>query len=411
MRRLLASQTLLKVLDQALSSTVNLLASVFAAWALDVEEFGAFGLLVAAYLAAAGLGRAVAGDALLLRGEPGGTGPTGGAVGAAALVGVVCGALVAGVGLVLVDGTAADGVLMLSVLLPLLLVQDSLRYVAYLDGRALHAAASNAGWVVLSLLAILLLAQTAPSLPQVVAAWAVPGAVVGVATLSLYRRQVRSSQVVPWFIHTRRLTPPLVGDYVIVAIAQQGLLYAVTWATGLSGAAAVRGALVLLGPINVLVAGASTSLVPRIRGSAVEGRAALLRACASASGVLAVSAAVSGAVVVVVLGPVFGELVLGRSWSVVAPVLPYSAVALSLFAATVAPVTGIRVLGRASSATALAAVLLAPMSVAFVVGAGLDGARGAVIGQCLVAAVGLITWWLLFARLAARVDGPRPVGA
>jgi len=409
-RRALASQALLKVLDQALSSTVNLLGSVFAAWALDVEEFGAFGLLVAAYLASAGLGRAVAGDALLLRGEPGGTGPTGGAVGAAALVGVVCGALVAAVGLVLVDGTAADGVLVLSVLLPLLLVQDSLRYVAYLDGRALHAAASSAGWVVLSLLAMLLLAQTSPSLPQVVAAWAVPGAVVGVATLRLYRRQVQPRQVLPWFIHTRRLTPPLLGDYVIVAIAQQGLLYAVTWTTGLSGAAAVRGALVLLGPINVLVAGASTSLVPRIRFSAVEGRAALLRACASASGVLVVSAAVSGAVVLV-LGPVFGQLVLGRSWSVVAPVLPYSAVALSLFAATVAPITGVRVLGRAGSATALAAVLLAPTSVAFVVGAALDGARGAVIGQCLVAAVGLVAWWLLLARLSARLGDPHQVGA
>ena len=147
----------------------------------------------------------------------------------------------------------------LGVGMPFLLLQDIARYVAFWRGISWVAAANDLLWLVGSLIALVLLPRESASAATVMACWVGSGALAGVVFAFYLRWRPSLTAARSWVRGNRRLIGPLLGEYGLSALLLQGSVFIITAVAGLRATAAFRGALVALGPVNVLTAGAAST--------------------------------------------------------------------------------------------------------------------------------------------------------
>jgi hypothetical protein len=394
------------IVDQGLSSLTSLLVSLFAAHLLRVADFGAVGLTMATYFICIGIGRAVVGDPLLLSPtDPDAPGreTVDRAISAAFGLGLVFTAGAVAVRGVLGPGELMTALLVLGAGLPFLLLQDVARYIAFWRRAPWVAAANDLLWLLGSLASLAIVRLRGGAEPaDVIACWVVSGALAGLAFVVRLRWRPRPRAGWAWWCENRPMILPLLGDYGLIALLQQGVLYVITGLAGLRATAALRGAQVALGPVNVLTAGVSVFLVQTARRSydATPVRFPLLmlqRSAAMAAGVMALCLAVY------LMPDRLGELLLDDVWYAARPIVLPMAFVTATSAINFGATTGLRVIGEAGRSFRVRMVAAPTILAVVAVACAAGGVLLAVVALAVVGTLATGVWWVIFVTAHRRL--------
>lgn len=299
--------------DQVISGGSNFLVAVLAAHALSVANFGLFGIAFLTFVLAQAVSRALVCEPMLLHPEESET-RRGDVIGTATVLGGALGVVVAGSGLLArvwqVD--LGNALLALAVCMPLLVLQDLGRYLAFARHRPVDALVLDVVWLILLVgTAAVVIASEEPTLVWFLLAWAGSGALAGLLVLW----QHRDASIRP---HLRwlRETWTLAWRYLVSNFFNQGsALGASLIVAGLASAAglgALRGAQLLTRPFMtfyVAATAAGVSELSRVRpGTATY--AGHIRRTTS----LTTLVAVVNMVLLLVVPDSLGRLAIGDTW-------------------------------------------------------------------------------------------------
>jgi O-antigen/teichoic acid export membrane protein len=418
-RRNLARRLSVGVTDQLLSSGSNFVATIVAARYLDADGFGYFALAMLSYTLTLGAVRALCGEALLVR--PGDDfvhrrDRAGRATGAAVWVGVAASAIFA-MASVLGDGEMARTFAVLALAAPGLVLQDTLRYVAFSRGEPKAALLSDAIWFIGMVVCFGAVIRWAdPTAALMLAAFAIPGLVGGAVQAVRDRIVPRLGAELSWILTNRDLSFRYALDYLSAAGAAQLASYLLVAVAGAASLGAIRGAQTLFGPVNILYTGASIVLVPEGRIAVHRSRGALTRMAVAASIALAVVSA-GLLTIYLALSPSQGQLILGSTWdAAVSLVVPVGLASLAGSAAA-GPLAGLRSLGAASTILRIRLLTIPATVLLPVAGALIGDARGLAYGIAAASVVQAVWAWVGY-RQAMRTyepadpvepdDAPRP---
>lgn len=395
------------VLDQAASSATNILVLVLAARLSSAAGFADFSMVYVTFTVLLGLNMAYVGQSLVLeKGELLGSACRAGLAFTGAASAAV-GAVLAVVGLLL-SGASGRAFLALGLVLPLVLLQDGLRYcfsALRAPQRALAADALRLACVVPALL----LQPAGASAARLVLVWgvsALPALALGLWLVWPSVRGAGAAELV------REVRPYLrrghLGQRFVVEFAvgngssQLAVLGLGVFATPLA-VGALRGATTLFGPLNVLFNSAN-SFGPPVVGRA-NGKRGVVRLTALLGGALAVTGAAWGAVLYA-LPDRLGRELLGDSWTAAAALLPATGAQYAVMGLGTCALLTLRVLNP--KATLSLQVVFSLLSVGLLLGGyAVWGVAGAAWGLALGSATKAAAGWLRVARL----DPPAPAAS
>lgn len=394
------------VWDQALTSLGNLLLAVAVARSVPIGDFGAFAIAFVVYLFALGISRAVATDPLVVRHSTGSTAEgrtaAASAVGASFSLAALMGAALAVVALPLSD-TVTAALLALAGVLPALLVQDAWRFVFFAAGSPRMAAVNDACRIVVMLL--LVGGLTASDVDEAwlyVCAWGASGA--GGALLGCLQARIvpRIMALPSWWSKHKDLSRDFIGEH--LAVSGVGALSTVIVAlvAGVSAAAALRGAHVAFGAVNIFLQSGTALAVPEGRRQRERSLARLSQGLRTGSVALAVLPGL-WLLALLVLPTSAGESLLGETWGPASEVFPAYALFMAATGATLGASVGLRVLERSRAALVVRLQVLPLSLVGAIAGAAVAGAVGVAVAMAAATGVGAVLWWRAFRR-AVRQD-------
>lgn len=407
----LRSRAFWVISDQAISSLANAGLTIVLARTVSPGEYGAFALAFSVYSLVVSVAQAVSGQVVVIRysGEdPRTLGRAGAAAGGAAvLVGALCAAVACVVALF--AGTPLREVLLVvGLLLPALVLQDTWRVLFTARGTPRQAFTNDLLWILLQAagIAVLLAVDVSRSWPYV-AVWA--GAALSAALWGIRQAgSVPTFRTAPaWFRGHREVSLPSLANALAILGTTQIAFVLIAALGAVEDVGALRAAQTLLGPLNIVGFAASSFAVPEIVRRDL-GRAGLVRAAVALSAVLVVVDAAWGAVLLLLPDSV-GTALLGETWTNARSALPAMIAFTCLIGATVGASAVMRALNRADSAFYVSAMLGPLVLVLSVLGVELGGAAGAAAGFALAAALVVPPAWYLLAR-ATRL-GRREVPA
>lgn len=390
------------ILDQAASSATNILVLVLAARLSSTAGFADFSMVYVTFTVLLGLNMAYVGQTVVLeKGERLGAVCRSGLAFTAAASAAV-GAVLAVVGLLL-PGATGRAFLALGLVLPLVLVQDGLRYcfsALRAPQRALAADALRLACVVPALL----LQPEGASAGRLVLVWgvsALPALALGMWLLWPSVRGVRTD-VLP-YLRRGHLGRRFVVEFAVGnGSSQLAVLGLGVFATPLA-VGALRGATTLFGPLNVLFNSAN-SFGPPVVGRA-SGKRGVVRLTALMGGALALTGAVWGAVLSALPDRVGREL-LGETWTAAAALLPATGAQYAVMGLGTCALLTLRVLNP--KATLSLQIVFSLLSVGLLLGGyAAWGVSGAAWGLALGSAAKAGAGWLRVARLPV----PAPAAA
>lgn len=386
----------LVVVDQGVSSLTNFGLSVVVLRAVGPREFGAFTLMVATYMIALCIWRALGGDPQLVRHSHGslseGREASRAAAGLALVIGLVGGALLF-VASLAIGGLFGSALVHLAVVLPGLLLQDAWRYTFFAAHAPARALVNDLAWAVSQIaLTAWVLLDGQGDMAMFIVAWG--GSATLAAVLGAWQAGVlpQPTQAWAWLQDHRDLGPPFVAEATIALAAWQGGLVAIGAVAGLAVLGTVNAARTFLGPFNLLALGVVGFAVPE--GAAIWRRSPhrLRRMIAVLGGGLAVMALLCTAVLLLVPERA-GIEVLGETWPSARAILLFVGLWAAAESLGQGPRIGLMVLG-ASKAVLRARAVTAPLILAGgPIGAAWGGARGAAIGLALAHLAGARYWW------------------
>ncbi|MER7809919.1 hypothetical protein [Streptomyces sp900116325] len=398
------------VLDQAASSLTNIAVLVIAARVSTVHGFATFSMVYLTFTVLLGLNMAYVGQAVVLtRGDTGAACRS--AITFTSLASGVVGVLLATVGAVtgaVTGGWAGPGgaFLALGLVLPLVLVQDGLRYAFSTLRRPGLALAADTLRLVCVVPALLLQPRhAAPGLLVVV--WgvsAVPALLVGLRLLWPHVRGSRAD--LRPYVRRGHLGQRFVVEFAVGNASSQlavlGLgLFAAPLAVG-----ALRGATTLFGPLNVLFNSVNAFGPPLL--NRLGGRRATTRATALLGLVLS-AVGLAWGLVLYALPDHVGRQILGDTWQLAATLLPASGAQYAVMGLGTCALVTLRVLSpRATLSVQVVFSLLAVVLMLagyLLTGSALGAAWGLAAGSALKA----VAAWTRVARL--RVEEPTPTAA
>ncbi|MCY0948206.1 hypothetical protein [Streptomyces sp. H27-S2] len=396
------------VLDQAASSATNILVLVLAARLSSASGFADFSMVYVAFSVLLGLNMAYVGQSVVLeKGERLGA-VCRSAVGFTGAASAAAGALLVLVGLAL-PGPAGRAFLALGLVLPLVLLQDGLRYcfsALRVPERALAADALR----LVCVLAALAVQPQGASAGRLVLVWglsALPALALGLWLLRPYVRGVRAD--LRPYLRRGHLGQRFVVEFAVGnGSSQLAVLGLGVFATPLA-VGALRGATTLFGPLNVLFNSAN-AFGPPVVGRA-RGKRGVVRLTALMGGALALLGAGWGAVLYALPDRV-GRRLLGDTWEAAAALLPATGAQYAVMGLGTCALLTLRVLNP--RATLSLQVVFSLLSVGLLVGGYvLWGVAGAAWGLALGSAAKAGAGWLRVARLkvpapAAEPDRPVP---
>ncbi|MFD0546065.1 hypothetical protein ACFQ1B_27420 [Streptomyces mexicanus] len=394
------------MLDQAASSLTNIAVLVIAARVSTVHGFATFSMVYLTFTVLLGVNMAYVGQAVVL--TRGGAAATGAACRSAvsftALAATGVGALLAAVGAVtaaVTGGWAGPGgaFLALGLVLPLVLVQDGLRYAFSTLRRPGLALAADTLRLVCVVPALLLQPRhSAPGL--LVAVWgvsAVPALLLGLRLLWPHVRGIRAD--LRPYVRRGHLGQRFVVEFAVGNASSQlavlGLgLFAAPLAVG-----ALRGATTLFGPLNVLF-NSVNAFGPPLLGR-LGGRRAVARA-AAVLGLVLCAVGLAWGLVLHALPARAGHQLLGATWQSAAALLPASGAQYAVMGLGTCALVTLRVLSP--RATLPVQVVFSLVSVVLMLGGYLlsGSALGAAWGLAAGSALKAVAAWTRVARLPAH---------
>jgi O-antigen/teichoic acid export membrane protein len=389
--------------DQAIAGGSNVLIALIAARLLSAASFGLFALVFLTYIVAQGVTRALVCDPVLVHPVEA-EGRRDEVLGASTLMGLALAVAVVLVGAVVTALNTSLGLALiaLGVFLPLLVLQDLGRYLAFATQRPSLALVLDGSWLALLVVAVIPLFLTdTKSLAWLIVAWAGAGACAGLLTLFQHRGSGLRLGF-GWLRYTWSFSWRNLLSYT----SQQGGLLAGASAVGaIAGARALgglQGANLLLRPsatVQVAVTAGTMGHVAR----AVGDKHAIDRYARHAS-LVTTAGAVLNTLVILVLPDGVGRALLGDSWEVAQPLLLAAGlqfVFLSVSAGPRAGLLGERAISKVLVIDILMTVLLVAASI---VGAEINGALGALWGIAIVQAVIAVVMWTTFLMYVPRRD-------
>lgn len=389
------------VADQAVSSLTNFTLGILVARSVSPSHFGAFSIAFVLYTTALSGARAVVGEPLSVRysASAGVDWKRGAsqAMGAAVVVGVVVGFACAVVR-IFDGGVVGSSLFLLGVTMPGLLLQDAWRYAFFTQGRGFQAFLNDSIWalVLFAWIAVLLSAGHA-TVGALILAWGGAACCAALAGIAQARLLPRPSQALTWWSEQRDLAPRFFGEFAAGNGSAQVVTYATAAAGGLTEAGALRGAQLLLGPINIFTMGIGVAAVPAGVRLLEQGRERLKRAAVFLSAALALITLTWGAVIFL-LPERWGIALLHDNWlGAHAVVLPLTLAWTGLSANTGAAL-GLRALAAAKRSLRVKITITPLTLIAVGAGATLNGAVGAAYGLAITATSGACLWWFQFRR-------------
>ena len=388
--------------DQAASSLSNVVVAVLVARSVDsASEFGAFGLAMVVYGLALGGVRALVGETFInsrsadepevrrrLLGE---------VIGATVCVGTVVSLLVA-LAAGVVGGSATPALLALSLTLPLVLVQDTLRYVFVID-RAGLALLIDLVWLA-AVVAALLFAPSDAGPGWFVLAWGISGGVAGLLGCAVSGADLRTAHWWRWLVRSRQTGSRFFAEYVTAQASSQVPLLLLGGISGLAVLGAVRASQVFYGPLNTIHGGVYLAVVPEGLRARDDPRRLHRLIRWTSAGLVAFAAAwtVAG----LWLPDDVGRALFGESWPGAADIMLPMGLAMVAGGAISGGLLGVRSLGDAQ-ASLRSRLLSAPGQVVLpLVGAVVAGAAGFAVGMAASRVVAAWIWWTAFRAHAFR---------
>ncbi|MGR4882229.1 hypothetical protein ACIPUC_22920 [Streptomyces sp. LARHCF249] len=392
------------VLDQAASSATNILVLVLAARLSSASGFADFSMVYVAFTVLLGLNMAYVGQSLVLeKGAAQGLGAAcRSAVGFTGAASAAVGAVLAVVGLLL-GGAGGRAFLALGLVLPLVLVQDGLRYCFSALRAPERALAADALRLVCVVAALAAQPSGAPA-GRLVLVWglsALPALGLGLWLLRPYVRGARAD--LGPYLRRGHLGQRFAVEFAVGnGSSQLAVLGLGVFATPLA-VGALRGATTLFGPLNVLFNSANSFGPPVL--SRVGGRRAVVRATAALG--LALAAIGAGwATVLYVLPDRLGRELLGDTWASASALLPATGAQYAVMGLGTAALLTLRVL--APKATLSVQVVFSLLSVALLLGGyAAFGVAGAAWGLAAGSTLKAVAAWSRVSRLPA----PLPAAA
>ncbi|MFB6513617.1 hypothetical protein ACFCW4_30245 [Streptomyces virginiae] len=397
------------VLDQAASSATNILVLVLAARLSSASGFADFSMVYVTFSVLLGLNMAYVGQSLVLeKGERLGA-ECRSAVGFTAAGSAAVGVLLAAVGLAL-PGATGTAFLALGLVLPLVLLQDGLRY-CFSALRAPERALAADALRLVCVVAALALQPEGASAGRLVLAWglsALPALALGLWLLRPYVHGARAD--LRPYLRRGHLGQRFVVEFAVGnGSSQLAVLGLGVFATPLA-VGALRGATTLFGPLNVLFNSAN-AFGPPVLGR-LGGKRATVRATAALGLVLAAVGA-GWATALYLLPDRLGRELLGDTWAGASALLPATGAQYAVMGLGTCALLTLRVL--APKATLSLQVVFSLLSVALLLGGyAVWGVAGAAWGLAAGSALKALAAWWRVTRLpaaAAREDEPVPAPA
>jgi O-antigen/teichoic acid export membrane protein len=384
------------VIDQGISSASSLLLVATVARSSDVGEFGAFSLVFLAYGLLLGAARAVGGDILLLRAEQQRANlerDTRRLLGLALVIGSV-GGIVGCLIAAGASGTLGGSLLAVGAVLPILMLQDALRYCLFAHRAPAQAAVNDLVWLAVQMIATvaLLLAVPGAGAAAIILAWAA-GAAAAVGTgLRRARLTPTLRDVSAWFTQDRVRVSSFFGDFAVWSASAYASFYLIALIGGVDAVAALRGAALLFSPLDALFLSLRVVTLPALARSAALGGASLRQQARLVAG-LTGALTLTWAAAVLSLPDRLGQAMLGASWEVVTPILVPVALASTARFLAIPSHSGLRALGDTGRIVRLRTIMTFLVLASVVVGTFEGGARGAAIGLAGAYATEAILSW------------------
>ena len=396
-------------IDQAVAGGSNVFIAVLAARILGVESFALFGIIFQVYVLAQGISRGLISEPLLIHPVESEERPSE-VLGSGLFLGLVLGLLVAMAGLAFRpwDAQLGVGLLILAPFLPLLVLQDLGRYLAFATQRPKSALTLDVTWLVLVLVTSgFLMLSGRDSLKWFVIGWAASGAAAGSLLVWKHRGKMFTPSSV-WI----RLTWGYSWRYLMAYVASQGAvltasiaLRAIAGARVLGG---VLGAQLLIRPYVTFETAAIASGVTEI--SRVRSGVGQINAHVYRTTAVTTAMALASAAVMVLLPDAVGRVVLGETWEEAEKYMVpagISIIVLALVSGARAGLLGQRAIGKVLT---IDLILLPTIAAVSLLCASLYGGLGyywaIVAGQALA----VVPLWLTFRRHTRTTSVHAPSG-
>lgn len=395
--------------DQSLSSLTNVVLGIIVARSVSQEGFGAFSTVYLVYAFLVLLVRAGTSEVLVVRysGVPLQRHREGAevAVGATLVIGIL-----AVPTFVLVSqlfrGSLGSAFLVLAVLLPGLLVQDTWRFVFFSARRPAAATLNDAVWGTSQLLILAVVANYGTiSVGSALLAWgggAYIAAAFGVVQSGM---RPRPSGVRAWWHEHRQLIPRFMGEHVFMRGSNQLAFVVIAGITTLGAFGALRAAYLLLGPLKVFFASAIIIAVPEGVRLYRDRPASLVKMALAISVACVTICVVVGAILLALPAPL-GAALLGESWQGARELLFPLIVASAAFGLEMGPTLGLRAMAKARESLTARALMAPVRVICATLGALVWGINGAAWGLALGEIFGAALWWQQFLSVAGKArDG------
>lgn len=394
------------LLDQGVAAASNLMLLVAAARMHSARDVGAVALALTAYTLMLGSSRAWILDPLLLART---------ALGAEQVLGLLAllGSFFALAGLVAVlavTGGLSDGIwIALSLGMPMLLLQDGVRYAGFASQRPEIALVADLVWVVAfgSFLAVLAAHAAPTSIATLTWAWVLSagaGAVVGMA-FSGHVAQLR-----PVRLLFRSFTPfhhSLLADYLLGAGVGQVTTFVLPSLVGLDGIGALRTAQSVFGLTNVLFAAAYVRTLPLCISYFPTDRPRVYRRLVGTSLVLA-SAGLVMTFVILGIPERLGSDLLGSTWRAMRTLALPVGLATVVGGLLAGASMGLRIVGGGRDILRARIVIVTCSTLAVFAFAFVWHAKGAAWGGLVSSVVSASVYWATLVRLARRMPAADP---
>ena len=402
--------------DQALSSLTNFGVGLAAARTSTAAEFGAFSVAFATYLIGVGVVRALISEVYSVR-HASDVDPDAplrerypevhGAWGAALIVSVI-GSLACLVAALVASGDLRSCFLVLAVGLPFLVLQDVARFIGITRRDAFGAMLYDAAWVVGfgGAMVVWSLVAGFPGAVVTFALW-VFGAACGLVVAMWRMRAFPGLRSGLRFMKgVWRYSARYTGDWLALGATVQFGYYLLGATAGLAVVGQLRAGMLLIGPLNIVVAGAAIIAVPEMRRLS-HGRDWGLKPAIVFSGALVGMTLVWFALIAIVPDSLLRKL-LGDAAADASDLLPFLLVYALANMAAQGPMVALRATGNARRGTRASAPVAPLVLLGAAVGARItDDATGALVAWTISGLLIIVLGtWQLRQALREPTTGP-----
>jgi O-antigen/teichoic acid export membrane protein len=300
------------------------------------------------------------------------------------------------------------------ILLPLLMVQDVIRYHWLAQRRAWRAGVTDLVWLVVSLIAYPIAIVKGYGTTGMAFSWALGGAASALVDLAVLRLPLALRGHIGFVKQNWDLS----RHQMIEAVLQYGSSVASVAMLGvvanLNAVGQIRLGQTLLGPLRTLLLGVAMAEVPETVHIARRSTLLLRRRIRSLGLMLAALVMVAGVVIQLIPGG-FGSVLLGQNWHAAQQVAVPLVFGFVSVAFMFGPLVGLRALERAAVVVRCSVVQVVLSTVGFVVGALIGDAIGAAVGQSIGLILSATVWWRAWTQNAkayvpASVESRTPDG-